>query len=401
MTGIDEEGGTGTAFQGALLAILSTLAVAAALLIAPVLPRMLAAFAGDPAAETKVVLALTIPALVVTITAPFIGRLIERVGRKPVLLAALAIYFFCGIAPYFLASLDHIIFSRIGVGLGEAGVMTTSTTLIGDYFKGSRREYWLVIQTGIASLASVLFGFASGLLGEWGWRAPFLVYGMALIYIPLVLFLIREPRRARAATTIRPATQPFPWASVWRFYAIGFPAALIFFIVPIQTPFLLTGRGLDSPTLIGLTAAVSGTAVTAGGFLFKAISKVALEHVLALAFSLVAIGMGLFIGDGSYFMTLGGVIVASIGCGITLPAILTALMANLSFEDRGRGTGGWQTAFFLGNFLSPLAILALSAGLRGLENALLVIAALAACLSLLNIAIGRRTGGFTPRSATR
>ena len=56
-----------------------------------------------------------------------------------------------------------------------------------------------------------------------------------------------------------------------------------------------------------------------------------------------------------------------LGCGITLPAILTSIMAKLSFDQRGRGTGGWQTAFFVGNFLSPVIVLGLTAKLGKLD----------------------------------
>ncbi|MBN8829282.1 MAG: MFS transporter [Sphingomonadales bacterium] len=387
MTKIDSgaQDGPGTAFQGALLAMLSTLAVAAALLIAPIVPHMAAAFPDDPNAQTKAIMALVVPALVVAITAPFVGRLAERIGRKPVLLTALCIYLLCGIAPIFLSSLDHIIVSRIGVGLGEAGVMTASTALIGDYFRGARREHWIVVQTGVASIASVAFGVVSGFLGEFGWRTPFFVYAMPVVYIPLVLIALHEPVQ-KATTRARAA---FPWSKVSAFYAIGFPAALLFFIIPIQTPFLLTARDMSSPLLIGITGAVSGIAVTVGGFCFKLISNAALNQILGLAFALIALGLGLFVGNGSYWMTWLGVVLASIGCGMTLPAVLTSIMRMLSFEERGRGTGAWQTAFFTGNFLSPVVILGLSAALNGLEHALLAVAGIAMAIALLCVGLFR------------
>ncbi|HTO28837.1 MAG TPA: MFS transporter, partial [Devosia sp.] len=132
-----------------------------------------------------------------------------------------------------------------------------------------------------------------------------------------------------------------------------------------------------------ITAAIGGIAVTVGGFCFKLISKWALERILAMAFAMIAIGLLLFVGNGSYWMTCAGVIVTSIGCGMTLPAVLTTIMRVLSFEERGRGTGGWQTAFFTGNFLSPISILALTALLHGLDYALLAVAAIAGLLGLL------------------
>lgn len=376
----EHERGEGTAAQGILLCFLSTLSVAAALLIAPVLPAIATAFAGDPQAQTKTILALAVPALVVAITAPFAGRLVDRVGRKGVLLVSLALYLVCGLAPFLLTSLDHILISRIGVGLAESGFMTASTTLIGDYFKGPRRENWLVVQTGTASVAAVVLTAVGGMLGQYGWRAPFAVYGLALLFIPLVMLLIREPKHEKAQQV-----QKFPLGRVLPLYVIGLFVAILFFIVPIQTPFLLTERGMGAPQIIGLTSAAGGIAVPLGGLIFKILSKWKLSQHLLLAFALIAGGLMLFVGDGRYFVTCAGIVITGLGCGITLPAILTAIMARLNFEQRGAGTGGWQTAFFLGNFVSPVLVLGLTAQMHGLATALLALAGAAAGAAVLSL----------------
>ena len=97
------------AVQGAFLALLSILSVAAALLIAPILPRMTEHFASVPNAQGLVILSLTIPALVVAITSPFAGMLIDGMSRKWVLVVSLLLYGFCGLAPFALDDLgaDH------------------------------------------------------------------------------------------------------------------------------------------------------------------------------------------------------------------------------------------------------------------------------------------------------
>lgn len=383
------ERGDGNAAQGILLCLLSTLSVAAALLIAPVLPAIATAFASDPNAQTKTILALAVPALVVAVTAPFAGGLVDRAGRKGVLLLSLVLYLACGLAPFILTNLDHILLSRVGVGLAESGFMTASTTLIGDYFKGPRRENWLVVQTGTASVAAVVLTAVGGLLGQYGWRAPFAVYGLALLFIPMVMLLIREPKHEKAELV-----QRFPLGRVLPLYVIGLVIAILFFIVPIQTPFLLTERGMGAPQIIGLTSAVGGIAVPLGGLIFKILSKWKLSQHLLLAFVLIAGGLFLFVGDGRYAVTCAGIVMTGLGCGITLPAVLTAIMARLSFEQRGAGTGGWQTAFFLGNFISPVLVLALTAQLHGLSTALLAIGAAAGAAAVLSL-----IAALVPKSA--
>ena len=387
--------GQGNAGQGILLCMLSTLSVAAALLIAPVLPKIIAAFPNDPAANTKVILALAVPALVVALTAPFAGRFADATGRKGLLLASLVLYLFCGLAPFLLNDLNAIIASRVGVGLAESGFMTASTTLIGDYFKGPRRENWLVVQTSIASVSAVVLAAVGGILGDLGWRVPFLIYGAPILFIPLVLLLIREPKQD--ATDVE--TGKFPFLAVMPLYAVGLIAAILFFIIPIQTPFMLTARGMGSTQVIGLTSAMGGIAVPLGGLVFKLLGRLKLLQHLALAFALIAGGLYLFVGNGTYPVTCAGIVLTGLGCGITLPAILTNIMARLSFAQRGRGTGGWQTAFFLGNFISPVLVLGLTAKFHTLDQAMLILSAASGVLlglSLLGVVIAAlffRSGG--------
>ncbi len=383
----------GNATQGILLCMLSTLSVAAALLIAPVLPKIIAAFPHDPMANTKVILALSVPALVVAITAPFAGRFTDKTGRKGLLLASLVFYFFCGLAPFFLNDLNAIIASRIGVGLAESGFMTASTTLIGDYFKGPHRENWLVVQTSIASVSAVVLAAVGGILGDLGWRVPFLIYGLPILFIPLVLLLIREPRREAD----EPEAGRFPLMSVLPLYVVGLLAATFFFIIPIQTPFLLTERAMGSSQVIGLTSAVGGIAVPLGGLIFKLLGRWKLAQHLSLAFALIAGGLALFVGNGNYAVTCVGIVLTGLGCGITLPAILTSIMAKLSFDQRGRGTGGWQTAFFLGNFLSPVIVLGLTTKLGTLDQALIALAAVSGGLLVLSL-LAALIGAVQPKA---
>jgi sugar phosphate permease len=41
---------------------------------------------------------------------------------------------------------------------------------------------------------------------------------------------------------------------------------------------------------------------------------------------------------------------------LLLPTLLVWSMSILSFENRGRGTGFWQSAFAFGQFLSPVVV---------------------------------------------
>jgi MFS family permease len=376
----------GTAAQGVLLCLLSTLNIAAALAIAPVLPAMTKAFAADPNVAAKVLGVQALPAFIVALTAYVWGRVADVTGRKRLLLLSLLLYLFCGLAPFFLHSLNVILISRIGVGLAESGFMTVSTALIGDYFKGKRREHWLVVQTSTASISAIFLTLAGGALGNFGWRFPFVIYALPLIFLPLVLVMIREPVHEP-----HDKAQGFPWGRVMPLYALAFVAALFFMIPPIQTPFILTGRGVTAPQSIGMISAAAALAVPLGGVLFRITGRLKLGWILSFAFALIGAGLMLIVTTTALFQTVAGIVVMSLGCGLILPAVLTAIMAHLSFRFRGQGTGGWQTFFFLGQSLSPVLILTLNGRFGGLDHALRLVGAgavLCLFLSLIGAIIG-------------
>jgi sugar phosphate permease len=60
-----------------------------------------------------------------------------------------------------------------------------------------------------------------------------------------------------------------------------------------------------------------------------------------------------------------------------LPSLLTWALGSLTFEQRGRGTGVWTSAVFLGQFVCPLVVLGLSGAIGGLDSALWVLGAVA------------------------
>ena len=122
---------------------------------------------------------LTVPALVIGITAPFAGMIVDALDRKRLLIIALLGYAVAGTAPLYLPSLGAIIASRVLVGVCEAAIMTCCTTLITDYWSGARRSRYLSLQVLVATLSATVFLGLGGLLGTAGWRAPFWLYAVA------------------------------------------------------------------------------------------------------------------------------------------------------------------------------------------------------------------------------
>ena len=65
--------------------------------------------------------------------------------------------------------------------------------------------------------------------------------------------------------------------------------------------------------------------------------------------------------------------ITGFGNGLILPSLLTWALGPLTFEQRGRGTGVWTSAFFIGQFFCPLLVLALTGAFDSLGTAILTL----------------------------
>lgn len=391
------------AAQGWVLIATAWLSVIASSLIGPVLPTMARVFAAVPAVSLKLSLIATLPALFVALLATPFGAAGDRFGHRRVLFWAVVVYGFVGTAPLWLGSLDAILASRILVGVAEAAIMTCGTALIGDYFDGRPRERWLAMQTGTAPFVSTAMLALGGLLGEYSWRGPFAAYGFAFLLIPLVWFLLWEGRRtpkAPAAATAAPPIEGFRWGKLMWINLVTVFALTAFLITIIQTSFLLTERGFTSPRLIGLWAALASLANPLGALLFG-LTRWRVSAKLLFAFAMFATGFAVIALLPGYQAVIAGAVIANLGGGFILPTLITWALSTLPPAQRGRGTGLWMTASFLGQFLSPLAMLFLSQVSGSLDHAVLIYAiacAAAAAASLLSLF--RRRDGPDPLATT-
>lgn len=380
--------------SGALLLLGSCLPVLGGVLIAPVLPRIAEHFAGTANVGVMVPIVLTLPALMIALFSPFAGWLSDRIGRKRLLVLAMLLYGICGPLPLLLNDLNGILLSRAGLGLAEAAIMTCCTALIGDYYDGRERVQLLSWQTIVTSLSATAFFMLGGLIGEHGWRVPFALYIVGLVFAPLMHLALSEPLR-RASTVVQAQqTREFPLRSLSVICAMTILVALGFFIVPVQTGFLLEHIGIDSPQRIGMAIGLGHSAVFLGALLFRRLSRFGPGLLLALGFLISGAGILMLANAADYRTVILAVMVNGLGGGLALPTVLSWALSTLSIEHRGKGTGLFNAGFFGGQFASPLLVMALSGVAQGRVGAVALVGwglLLAALVSLIAPAIaGKR-----------
>ncbi|NKE58815.1 MFS transporter [Lentzea sp. PSKA42] len=367
----------GTA-QAVVLLLASCLAVLGAVLLAPVLPLIQDAFADTPGVATLTPIVLTVPALIIGLTATTAGRVVDRLGRKRLLVGALAVYAVVGTAPLWLSSLPLIVASRVLVGLTEAAIMTCCTTLLADYFHGPQRERYFGLQTVYTTVAATVFFAVGGLLGSLGWRTPFWLYAISLPLAFVAARVIWQPPQHHT----REKLPPLPWRGLLAPVGVTLIGGLVFYVLIVELSYVLDGIGVTSTATIGLASALGSLATAVAAYLFPRVARLGPAVTVPAAFALSGLGiLGLALAQSVPVAVLGAV-VAGLGNGLMLPSLLTWALGSLTFEQRGRGTGIWTSAMFIGQFVCPLAILALADATTGLPTALLVVAVAALLLAL-------------------
>ena len=346
-----------------ILLLVSTLTVMSGATIAPSLPAMQAHFSSVNNAELWVRLVLTVPALFIVVGSPIAGQMVDKMGRKPLLLGSAILYGFAGSSGFLLNSLFAILVGRALLGLAVAGVMVSVTTLIADYYRDDARANFMGLQAAFMGFGGVLFLSVGGFIADVSWRFPFLIYLFAWLMIQGIIIALYEPSRPKATAEVNTAetavtavpSAKLPVKLLVLIYASVMLQQLVFYIIPVQMPFYLK-------QLSGADAAQTGIAI-AFAILFSALASIrygsvkkrlSFIKILAIAFGLIGlgyVGIGLV---GSYWLILLSLIPTGLGLGLMLPNLNVWTANEVPDALRGRALGGLTTFMFLGQFLSPI-----------------------------------------------
>ena len=339
------------------LLLTSTLTVMSGATIAPSLPAMQEHFAQVPNSELLVRLVLTIPALFIAIGGLFVGQLLDRIGRKPLLITSTLLYGFAGGSGLVLNSLGTLLVGRAILGLSVAGIMTGVTTLIADYYTGQKRADFMGLQAAFMGLGGVAFLSVGGLIADLNWRFPFLIYLLAWAITGAIAITLYEPKRADSDRTQSDlaANSRMPIGVLAMIYGVALFYMLAFYLIPVQLPFYLQNLSNASASASGLAIAASTLASSIASLRYGFVKeRLSFVTIVVVSFGVAAIGY-LIIGlAASYNLVLLGLIVAGLGFGLLMPNLNVWLSSMIPDALRGRALGGLTTFFFLGQFLSPI-----------------------------------------------
>jgi MFS family permease len=339
------------ATQALTIILAMTLPVTPLLSLVSNLPQLFRHFAGTPNSDVLIPLILTMPSVCIFLLSPIAGVLIDRFGRRRVLLASALIFTVCGLAPFWLEDLKSVLIAQFGVGLGEACLMPVCNALIGDYYDSDGRQHWLGVQAILGSILATVVALSGGYLGTLSWHHPFLTNALGGIVFLWAYLSIFEPSGAGGpASTARGG---FPWKAVGPVFAVTVPVAILYFIQAVQLGLMFEKHDSGSSLNIAVMTTIASIGVWIGGAWFRRQKGVAPPRLIATILLVYGIGLAGIGLTHSSWAALPFAVIAQMGNGLAVPVLVAWVLSKLDFQFRGRGMGLWSTTFFFGQFAGP------------------------------------------------
>jgi MFS family permease len=155
---------------------------------------------------------------------PF-GWYCDRKSRRNVLIFGITLWALSTIASGFTTTFTQLVFTRMGLGLGEAALSPAAFAMISDYFPKAKRGTAVGIYgiggfggIGLSYLigGAVLAGFRGvdtvslPLVGETSvWHAAFIVVGLVTIGLAMLMTTVTEPPRLASTEKVAANEKPF------------------------------------------------------------------------------------------------------------------------------------------------------------------------------------------------
>jgi DHA1 family bicyclomycin/chloramphenicol resistance-like MFS transporter len=240
------------------------------------------------------------------------GPISDRHGRKPVLLAAVALFTFGTLVCMVSTSIEMLIVARTLQALGGSGAVVVTRAIVRDLYSGARAGRELSLIGSVMALAPVVAPIGGGVLQTaFGWRSIFVVLAVAGAAAFVVVW------RSLPETLAKRAAEAASASSMVRSYRIVagnrvYLAYLGLGSLSYAGLFAwISGASFVLQNLYGLTPFVFGCVFAVGSLGYLAGSTIAARLVSRF-------GLGGMSGIGAAALALGGLLAClSIALGLT------------------------------------------------------------------------------------
>ncbi|MDR3422183.1 MAG: multidrug effflux MFS transporter [Xanthobacteraceae bacterium] len=317
----------GTLALTILLAMLSALGPLSMDMYLPSLPDI-AHVLHAPIARVQ----LTVPSYLIgfAVGQVIYGPVSDRHGRRPVLLAAVALYLASTLVCIATQSVTPLIGARFLQGIGGSGSIVLARAIVRDLYSGVQAARELSLMGSISAFAPIVAPMIGGVLQTaFGWRASFVAMAaFAVIALVVAARLLPETLRQRA-------DRPVSLSSVVGGYGAvlvhrGYLAYLGILTISYAGLFAwISGASVVLQGVYGLSSVAFGFTFALGAAGYMAGSTIAARLVVRL-------GLDRTMGLGAMMLAAGGLALAAVVAagipGVWLVAAMALYLAGLGLS---------------------------------------------------------------------
>lgn len=346
-----------------IVLILGSIPIMCTGLIAPALPLIAKSYSHIPHYELKVKFIITIPQMVILLSSPIIGLLMNKLNRKNFLCFGVLIYSISGSMCAFVEDINHLLMLRAILGLGAAIALSVALTLIADCLHGAARTAATGLQTTVMSIGTVLTNLIGGVMADIDWRLNFLIYALPALLLPAAWYYLYDPRRAESNMPYdhneKETGDNFTQnnLTILAVYVISIINMLLYYMIPLQIPFLLYSFGGINAKQIAIALAMETLFCAYFASKYKRWKKNRdFISIAAKAFAIMATSYIIVSVTSNYYIIVIGMAIYGIGMGIMMPNNNLWLVCATKPKNRGLVIGGFNSAIYLGKFSSAIIV---------------------------------------------
>ena len=222
-----------------------------------------------------------------------IAWLADRFSRVWIMTVALSVWSgftaLCGMA----GSFTQLFLCRMGVGVGEAGGVAPSYSLVADYFPPHQRARALAAYAFGIPLGTAAGTLVGGLLAaEFGWQTAFIVVGLlGLLLAPVLRLTVKDPPRGGMESAAAHAAVAAAAAGPAASHKVGLNVSVAMFVIAgglgawaVKTGL---GPGLSGPGTVWMFAAGLLAVIGVSVFIARSTASVVMKKK---SFWLLALG---------------------------------------------------------------------------------------------------------------
>ncbi|WP_279351513.1 MFS transporter [Erythrobacter litoralis] len=371
--------------------------------ISVMLPGISEAFGGGGESNLLITMVATAAGLGMMLGAPIGGYIADRVGRRFVLVAAVALFATFGLSAMLVSELWQLIAARLVIGFASGAMTATYVAIIADNFDDKAQGKWVGFNASIAVLFVVLLNPVAGALVDTGWRNGFLVYAVSLPV--LLLAVLGIPKRDPAEDEVPEQTNLM--GLIRAIPRLGQTALLATIGGTLATgtvlywPFRFRELGITSAEQLAYHYIPNVMVVFIAAFSYGWVRKwLSVNQVFAVSGAISAFGLLIVALAPDPITAAVGLTIEGAAIGLMTPNLSIYAISIAPAHSRARVVGLMKGVYYGSPFLTQFALEGINA-VAGISATLLAIAAMSFCLTLYMLIEMKRGTVVAPATADK